>query len=82
MSIGATGDLVYLLFMEPWAAIKKLLLSVAVPPAPVRAPRQRPLAPSVASVTLITNDKGDNELVWRFKLSQVGCLIQESKCSK
>ena len=29
---------------------KKLLVSAAVPPAPVRVPSQRPLAPSVASV--------------------------------
>ena len=36
--------------MEPYAA--------AVPPAPVRAPSQRPLAPSVASVTPVANDKG------------------------
>ena len=39
---------------------KKLLISVAVPPAPVRVPSQRPLAQSVASVT---NDKGDNEMI-------------------
>ena len=44
--------------MEPWAAAKKL--SVAVPPAPVRDPSQRPLAPSVTSVA---NDKGDNEMI-------------------
>ena len=39
---------------------KKLSLSVAVPPAPVRVSSQRPLAPSVASVT---NDKGDNVMI-------------------
>ena len=33
-----------------------------VPPAPVRHPSQRPLAPSIASVT-VTNDKGDNEMI-------------------
>ena len=33
---------------------------MAVPPAPVRVPSQKPLAPSVASVT---NDKGDNEMI-------------------
>ena len=33
-----------LLSMEPWAAAKKKLsFSVAVPPAPVRVPSQRPL---------------------------------------
>ena len=35
---------------------------MAVPPAPVRVPSQRPLAPSVASVTAVANDKGDNEM--------------------
>ena len=33
---------------------------MAVPPAPVRVPSQRPLAPSVTSVA---NDKGDNEMI-------------------
>ena len=45
---------------------KKLSVSVAVPPAPVRVPSQRSLAPSVASVTSVTsiaNDKGDNEMI-------------------
>ena len=42
---------------------KKLSVSVAVPPAPVRIPNQRPLAPIVASVTWVANDKGDNEMV-------------------
>ena len=41
---------------------KKLLVSVAVPPAPVRVPSQRPLAPRVASVISVANDKGDNEV--------------------
>ena len=41
----------------------KKKLSVAVPPAPVRVPSQRPLAPSVASVTSIAHDKGDNEMI-------------------
>ena len=35
----------------------KTLVSVAVPPAPVRVPSRRPLAPSVA------NDKGDNKMI-------------------
>ena len=34
---------------------KKLSVSVAVPPAPIRVPSQRPLAPSVASVTSVAN---------------------------
>ena len=41
---------------------KNLLVSVAMPPAPVRVPSQRPLASSVASVTLVANDKVDNEI--------------------
>ena len=51
--------------MEPWAedGKKKLLVSVAVPPTPVRVPRRRPLAPSVASVTSVANDMGDNEKI-------------------
>ena len=42
--------------MEPWVAAKKTF-------SPVRVPSQRPLAPSVASVTSIANDKGDNEII-------------------
>ena len=42
---------------------KKLLVSVAVPPAPVRVPSQRQLAPSVASVTSVANENGDNEMI-------------------
>ena len=38
------------LSVGPWAAAKKTV-SVAVPPPPVRVPNQRPLAPSVATVT-------------------------------
>ena len=42
---------------------KKFQANVAMPPAPVRVPNQRPLAPSVTSVTSVTNDKGDNEMI-------------------
>ena len=49
-----------LLSIEPWAAAKKLLASVAVPPVPVRVPSQRPLVPSV---TPVANDKGNNEMI-------------------
>ena len=42
---------------------KKLSASVAVPPAPVWVPSQRPLAPSVASVTSVANYKDDNGLI-------------------
>ena len=38
---------------------KKLLVSVAVAPTPVWVPSQRPLAPSVASVMSVANNKGD-----------------------
>ena len=34
-----------------------------MPPAPVRVPSQRPIAPSVASVTSVANDKGNNEMI-------------------
>ena len=44
------------------AAKKKIQNSGAVPQAPVRIPSQRPLAPSVASVTSVANDKDDNEM--------------------
>ena len=36
---------------------------MVVPPAPVRVPSQRPLAPSVASVKSVANDKDDNEII-------------------
>ena len=40
-----------------------LLFNVEVSPAPVRVSSQRPLAPSVASVTSVANDKGDTEMI-------------------
>ena len=44
--------------MEPWGLRpKKFQTSVAVPPAPVWVPGQRPLVPSVASVTSMANDR-------------------------
>ena len=39
---------------------KEPLVSVAVPPTPVWVLSQRPLAPSIVSVTSIANDKGNN----------------------
>ena len=36
---------------------KKVHASVAVPAAPVRVPSQRPLSPSVTSVTSVANDR-------------------------
>ena len=49
---------------------------MAVPPAPVRVPSQRPLAPSVVSVTSVANNKRDNDhdpggsaqISWHYKL--------------
>ena len=35
---------------------------MTIPPVNVRIPSQRPLAPRVASVTSVTNDKGENEM--------------------
>ena len=49
--------------MEPWVEAEKDLSCVAVPPAPAWVPGQRPLLPSVAPVTTVANDKGDNELI-------------------
>jgi hypothetical protein len=42
---------------------KRLLVSVVVPSAPVRVPSQRPLAPSITSVTSVVNVKGENEMI-------------------
>ena len=42
---------------------KKLLVSVAVPPATVQVLSQWPLALNVASVTSVANDKDDNEML-------------------
>ena len=71
-----------LLSMELWAAAKKPLVSVAVPPAPVRVPSQKPLAPSVASVTSVANDKGDNEMILGAVHRSPGiCLTAEENLS-
>ena len=54
---------------------KKLSVSVAVPPAPVRIPSQRPLAPGVASVTSVAND---NEIILGAVYRSPGiCLTAE-----
>ena len=44
------------------AAARNVQTSGAVPPAPVRVPSQRPLAPSAASLS-VANDKDDNEMI-------------------
>ena len=65
--------------MEPWAASIKLSVSVTVPPAPVRLYSQRLLAPSVVSVTLVANDKGDNEIILGPVHRSLGiCLTAEA----
>ena len=56
---------------------KKRSVSVAVLPAPVRVPSQRPLAPSVASVMSIVNDKGDNEKIREAEHRSGICLTAE-----
>ena len=62
-----------------WLRPKKLPVSVAVPPAPVRVPSQRPLAPSVAS---IANDKVDNEMILGLVHRSPGiCLTAEENPS-
>ena len=56
---------------------KKLSVSVAVPPTPVRVPSQRSLAPIVASVA---NDKGANEMILGAVHRSPGiCLAAEEK---
>ena len=69
--------------MESWAAAKNLSVSVAVPPAPVRVPSQRPLAPSDVSVTSVANDKGDNEMILGAVHRSLGiCLTAKENCRK
>ena len=53
---------------------KKLSVSVAVPLAPVQFPSQRPLAPRIASVISVANDKGDNEMI----CAQISCHLPYS----
>ena len=56
---------------------------MAVPPAPVRVPSQRPLALSVTSVTSVTNDKGDNEIILGAVYISPGiCLTAEENPRK
>ena len=56
---------------------------MAVLPAPVRVPSQRPLAPSVASVTSVANDKGDNEMILGAVLRSPGiCVTAEENPRK
>ena len=54
-----------------------------MPPAPVWVPSQRLLAPSVASVTSVANDKGGNEMILGavHRFSGI-CLTAEEKPRK
>ena len=54
---------------------------MAVPPAPVRVPSQRPLVPSVASDTSVAN-KGDNEMILGAVQSPSICLTVEENPRK
>ena len=55
----------------------------AVPPAPVQVPSQRPLAPSVASVTSVVNNKDDNEIIQGAVHRSPGiCLMTEEHSGK
>ena len=61
------------------AAAKKFQTSVA----PVRVSSQRPLAPSVASVTLVADDKDDNEMILGTVHRSPGiCLTSEENPRK
>ena len=62
---------------------KKLSFSVEVPPAPDRVISQRPLAPSVASVTSVANDKDDIEMILGAVYRSPGiCLTAEENHRK
>ena len=66
----------------PWShglRSNKLSVSVAVPPAPVRVPNQKPLAPSVATVTSVANDKGDNEMILVLCADLLAFALQSRK---
>ena len=58
---------------------KKLSVIVAVPPAPVRVPSQRSIAPSVVSVMSVANDKGDNEMILGAVHRSPGIALQPRK---
>ena len=56
---------------------------MAVPPASVRVPSQRPLAPSVTSVMSVANDKGNNEMIpGAVYRSPDNCLTAEENPGK
>ena len=51
---------------------------MAVLPAHVRVASQRPLSPSVASVTSFSNDKGDNEMIPGAVHRPLGLTVEEN----
>ena len=56
---------------------------MAVPPAPVRVPSQRPLAPSVTSVTSAANANVDSEMIPGTVHRSPGiCLTTEENSGK
>ena len=55
---------------------------MAVPPASVRVPGQILLAPSVASVTSVANDKGDEMILGVVHMSPGICLTAEENPRK
>ena len=55
---------------------------MAVPPAPVTVPSQRPLAPSVTSVTSVANDKYDNEMILGLCTDLLAFALQLKKQPK
>ena len=73
-------------FLRKWShklRQKKLHDNLAMPPASVRVPSQRPLAPSIASVMSVDNDKGDNEtILGTVHISPGFCLTAEEKPRK
>ena len=54
---------------------------MAVLPAPVRVPSQRPISPSVASVMSVANDKGDNEMILETVNRSPGILLTAEEVS-
>ena len=62
---------------------KKLHASVAVAAAPLWVRSQRPLDPICTSVTSVTNDKGDNEMILKaVHSSTVICLTADENPAK
>ena len=54
---------------------------MAVLPAPFRVPSQTPLAPNIASVTSVANDKGENEMLLGLCTDLLAFALQLRKTS-